>query len=431
MQDTVQTVQPLTPQTDRITTLDAIRGYALFIVLLVNVYFASQPLTYTIFPGFINDFNSAEGINWAVIMTFFNGAGRALFGLLFGAGMMLILDRLQESFSAGKARRIYFTRIILLAGLGLFDLFILLWWGDILLLYALCGVFLYFIRGWSTKTLSVIAVLMLVYLTLMSMGQGFGLTYKYPVFQEVLALSQAGKDLTAGQQALLNDLAFLLDPAVVNAETAIIQTGSFADIRQHFIRMGIEMNIASFHTTFFWDSMLAMILGLRLYRSGYLLGQAETKTYTRNFILLFGFAILLRAVGYVPHVLQDFDGYWGGLGSMVEQITRLMLAVAAISFFHMLAKKNTLTFLITILAPFGRMALTNYLTQSVMLLLVFSNIGLGLYDKTAPLELWGLVFAVLVLQLAFSTLWLSTFRFGPVEWIWRQLTYVKYMPLKR
>lgn len=418
----------LAPRQDRIQSLDVTRGYALFIVLLVNLFAASQPIAEFVFPGYVGGLAEGEAGPWLAMMIGFFGVGRGLFSMLFGAGMMLILESLMAKFDPKQARNVFFRRLAFLFVFGLVDLFLLLWWGDILLLYALAGVVLYFMRNIRRGWMIFWVVLFALIPTGLGVMQNGGIEYIYPEFQKILELRAGGAELNAEQQALYKDLSFLLDPAVIAKEKALMMTGSASEIYHHLAARGYEMNISMFLTFGLWDALAAMLIGIMIYKNGFLTGKKPTATYVKVAVLCLLIGLGLRSFGFVSHYMADFSGYWGLFTAGVDQITRFLIAFGMIATVNLLVKGARSGLISRGFAAIGRMALSNYLMQSTIYVVVFTAIGFGLYGQLGFMQLWLIAIGFFILQMVFSLFWLSRYRFGPFEWLWRVMTYGHKIP---
>lgn len=413
----------IAPAKNRILSLDVTRGYALFVVLLVNLFAVSAPIATTFFPGSVTPMPAEDLPAWLALMIGFEGVGRALFSMLFGAGMMLILQRLTAAHTPAKARNIYFRRLFLLALMGGINIYILMWWGDILLLYAVVGMVLYFYKRAKQKTLMIWLVIFALIPTFMTLLQAFGLDQIAPEFHAALALRESGQALSVEQQELLADLGFLLDPAVIEAEINTLRHGAPLQVWEHLSGQYISLNASSFLTSGLWDVLAAMLLGIYLYRSGFITGALSSRRYRVYLMMGLLVGVGLRAVGHTSHSLSGFDSNWPLFNAAFSQISRFALALAMIAGLNLMIKAKMAVGLQGYLSAVGRMALTNYLMQSVFYVFLFTSFGFGLYNQLSMMAMWGLAFGLFALQMLLSRLWLKNRRYGPMEYLWRKATY--------
>ncbi len=399
------------PATDRLLHLDVLRGFALLGILFVNFEWFTRPIQAIVFgaePGL-------EGVDRVVdfvIKTLAEGKFYALFSMLFGAGFALMAGRALAHDTA--FRGLYFRRLLLLALFGVAHL-LLVWAGDILLVYALCGMLMLLVfsrtpvaRLWKWA----IALLALPSLLAWAGALSIAATRGNP---ELYASIMQG---FADDQAVLREQ--IAAAAIIHAE------GGWLD------NVGQRLRDAGFLFTnaLFWIPPILgyFLLGRWLLESGRLSQPSAHEAFFRGWrlrgVLLglplsAGAAVLLwQGSQMVPTLSMA-----AGLSLMITGAVLLSLGYLATV---VLAADR-----LRLLAPVGRMALTNYLCQSLVWTWVFYGHGAGLWGE---LPRWShplLVLAFFALQIGFSHWWLARFRFGPAEWLWRTLTYGHAQPMRR
>jgi len=392
---------------DRFDILDALRGFALFGIFLANIRF---------FGGweFLGDEQrtalASDGYQWIEFLhlALIDGKFYTLFAFLFGLGFALQLQRLEAR--GASATRIYLRRTTILLVIGLIHLF-LVWVGDILTPYALLGFLLLAVRRWSDRTLLIAAGISLflpivgyVLFWLLNIDRSLGL---YAVSFSIMP--NDGADPLAG--LLYTDWSDRLQEAVGGG---VLRFGYLFD-------------------TWRWPKLFAiMLLGLWAGRR-LINGELFENTRLLVGVLLIGglcgviagpIVASLGGLGFNrPYSLQDFSAVVASTFAVIP----LGLAYAAA---FALAWRFAAGILRIFAAP-GRMALTHYLSQTLISLSVFYGIGLGLAGQWSVQALLGFACAVYVFQVIFSLIWLRFFRYGPMEWIWRALTYGKAPQLRR
>jgi uncharacterized protein len=403
-------------QNERVVLLDALRGFALFGILMVNMPIMFEPISSLLMgvkPGMPLHHVIAE----TFIKFFFEGKFYVLFSFLFGYGFWLFLQKSTEN-GTGIVP-LYRKRLLFLLLFGLAHI-ALLWAGDILVFYALFGFILILFRKSSNRKLIKWAFGIALIPTILNglMTLLLGLLSKLPEAQEAIELST---------QQRMGSMQQLLE----NATTAYT-SGSFTDM--------VSMRFAEYGTLlpgilFFYPVVLSMFLvgmwaartriiaeydrNLPFFRKTWLLGLA---------IGLIGNALLVVAYRNANMASQDA---WATLYATMHTLGGISLGAFYVSSFVLLYAKGKANGAVKLLAPVGRMALTNYLMQSLITAILFLGWGFGLFGK---IELWqGIVLtvAIFTLQIPFSKWWLSRFRFGPMEWLWRSLTYGKIQPMKK
>lgn len=380
------------PARDRIDQIDALRGFALFGILLANILYWSgwvlvTPAERTVMAG-----PEAQEWQYRFHHLLVDGKFYTLFSLLFGAGFALQLERLGRRGADGL--RIYRRRVLILLGMGLIHS-LLIWDGDILTLYALMGLILPLFHRWSEQRLAAAAVMLIFIVPLLGSWLFDGL----------------GGPFYALSDAVLLDLGYQPGP---DAAMRILPTAGLADV--------VAWNLSG--TPYSWglrlDSwripkvlgimMLGIIAGRRL-AAGTLL---EDRRLLRR-VLLAGLAVGLPfSLAYALQPDQHQDGWASQLGTVP-----LALAYAA-AFLLAWPKMGPALGIFT--AP-GRMALTNYLTHSLVGSILFYGIGFALFGRLSPWQFYGVAIALFGCQIIFSRWWLARHDQGPMEAVWRRLTY--------
>jgi uncharacterized protein len=396
----------------RILSLDVVRGFAVLGILLVNIIGFGSVSAVMFNPAL--SFSAPSDVwAWAIVELTAEGAMRAIFSMLFGAGVLLFLDR-----GAGRGR-LHFKRTFWLLVFGFCNVYILMWLGDILVTYALAGFVLYFFRNIRRKNLLVIALAMLTFLCVYAEMIYFGLEYTRQIAgQASTSLSQAQAELTA-QWAEFHSM-FAPGEAEISAELAQ-RRGSFFSVLSWTSAEYASILMEFIPMLLFWDALVFMTIGMVLYRYGLLQGNYSNQLYFFMAVigLGFGFSINAYEIRQVLHsefdILHTFSFF-----KFTYHLGRLAMAIGWIGLLILLLRRFGVG---RRLAAVGRMALTNYLMQSLICLFVFTGIGLGLVGTLSRSELYLIVLLVWVFQLWLSPWWLARYHYGPAEWFWRYLTY--------
>jgi uncharacterized protein len=390
---------------DRIETLDILRGFAVLGILAVNaVAFA--------WPGSMDTGSAAvpysmEGPNriavW-VVDVFFHNKCRTLFSMLFGVSIFLVGgEKGDRARGALLQRRLLFLAIFgLIHGLAL-------WFGDILLLYAWAGVFMTLCRSWTPKRLLWVGIGLVLAFSLISIvGEGVG-----AILEPARDPAKFAEDVEKGRAATL-------------ATVAAVRSGwggaMFENLKLWSLIQGLSVTI------FVFPTVGLMMIGLGLFKTGFLAGRSPDKSYVGALVLglvittAFGVTEwLMLDPTQAPTTLYLANTLLDGLAPFVT------LAWASLLILMTRRGPGVLT---RRLAPAGRMAFTNYLTQTIIMTSIFyMPWGPHLYGRVEPAGLWAIVGGIWLLQLVWSPLWLSRFEMGPLEWVWRCLTYGRRVPL--
>lgn len=422
--------QPVT-EANRIESLDVLRGFALLGILLLNILgFGLHSAAYSN-PGFdLSGDVNANLVTYITVELFGEGAMRALFSILFGAGVVL--------FTTGSRTGrgwLHYKRTFWLLVFGLFDAFILLWTGDILVTYALAGALLYFFRDLSANRLLTAGAALLILMSLFYGASRVAIDEARDA-AELVAAAGTREDLhpaVVSTAALWDDFKADFVPTLDEVEEEYAaRRHSYSSAFAWSFKKNVEMLTFIIPVFLFWDALAMMLIGMALYKYGVLSGTAPASVYPR--LMLFGFGTGLAVNGFevygaissnldLIHVFAQMQPSY--------HVGRVGMAMGYIGLLVWLTQRGYLTWLRSRLADVGRMALTNYLLQSLICLFIFTGAGLSLVGELDRAELYPVVFAIWLCQLGLSPWWLQRFRFGPIEWLWRALTYGEAPPFKR
>lgn len=413
----------------RIESLDVLRGFALLGILLLNIVGFGMVSTAYSFPldGMVGRFDIGV---WVGVELFAEGAMRALFSILFGAGVVLFTTG-----DAAKGAWVHYRRNFWLFAFGLFDAYVLLWSGDILVTYALAGAVLYWVRNVRPGRLYAAAAVLIILMSAMYGGMGFGLA-QGKAAAAVVAAADSSEQVSA---AVLEGAAawheFVDDststPEQREQELAT-RGGRYAGA---FVWNVVQTNAMLFFVLpmfMFWDALAFMLLGMAMYKSGILQGDRSVRFYAVTAVAGFAVGLSVNGLEVYRAVSADFallDTF--AQAQPTYHIGRLGMACGYLALLVLLVRGQWWRGLRTRLASVGRMALTNYLMHSLICLFIFTGTGLGLVGTLSRAELYVVVVAIWLLQLIISPWWLSLYRFGPLEWFWRGLTYGAWPQFRR
>ncbi|HTE10867.1 MAG TPA: DUF418 domain-containing protein [Chitinophagaceae bacterium] len=422
---------------ERILFLDSIRGVALLGILLMNSMAQSQAHFFYDKMDLSQPLIGPNFYAWLVECFLFEGTMRGLFSILFGAGTILLLTRLTKEKQGLEPADIFYRRMLWLLVFGLINAFIFLWPGDILYPYALCGLLLFPFRNLSPRHL-LWAVFFL--LALSTYRENSGLYSAKEVIQkgQVIAKMDTTKvKLTDEQKEDLgkytsfkekNDSAGIAKAA--KEEVKKTKGKGYLSLFRYYRDVNMFIQSIVFYNSW-WDMLMFFFLGMALYKSGWLLGKKPAYLYAIVAITGIGIGLLLNYFYLRTQYQLRFDTY-----RFVQQwkfnyydIRRICQTMGYLSLLILLYKISPVRKLLDILAPVGQMAFTNYLFQSIITSVIFY--GFGLFATLQRYEVYYVVISIWLFQVIFSHVWLRYFRFGPFEWLWRSLTYLKRPPMLR
>jgi uncharacterized protein len=390
--------------TQRIGLLDVLRGFALLGILLANI---------EVFAGLI--FQLPETRTWTgadrmaafVVDVLVHEKFYSIFSLLFGIGFSIIMRRTLERGAAFAP--LFRRRLWLLLGIGLVHA-ILIWAGDILVLYAVLGFVLLLFRERSQRTIlawcaALLASPVLVYFLFLVAGMPDPFTSPPRVVE--------GPDIAEMIFGAFRSGGY--DDVV--AANALMYAGGWI---RYFIFIRIPKVLGMF------------LLGLWLDRRGLLRDVAAHRGLLRRVVLI-GLLVGIPANTAVAY-LNMRGAYlpFSPLGLVQTALAVVgvpALALGYVAAIALLFQRPETRRVLLVLAPAGRMALTTYLSQSVLGVVLFYGIGFGLWQRLAPMTVYGIAFAIYAAQLVVSRLWMKRFAYGPVEWLWRRLTYRRSLAL--
>jgi uncharacterized protein len=394
---------------ERLPVMDVLRGFALLGIFLMNIEFfsiAMQQFGSGVAPG--QGLDTLAGLAVYVLV---QGKFWVLFALLFGMGFAIMRERAR---AAGRPFvGLFLRRVALLMLFGTLHI-VLMWVGDILLAYGISALFLLALMWLRGRAALVVGVLL--YLGVAGLGLAWGIA--------MAAIPDAM------QAAVQQEMAAMAAEGARAA--AVYRDGSFGEI------VGQRIEDYLTHMTVALVFQIPMMVGVFLI-GGWLVGTgrlADPGAHRGFFAKLAIGGLVLGSLGMagVVAVGTHFD--------LIEQFAESTLAMAlntlaslpmALGYLGLvvLAASGPAGRWLSLLAPAGRMALTNYLMQSLIASLVFYGYGLGLFGEIGRAAQVGFVFAVFAAQVAFSHWWLARFRLGPMEWLWRAGTYLQWPAMRR
>jgi uncharacterized protein len=371
-------------------------------ILMVNIAAFAMPDVVHDNPAAFGDLTGANFTVWRWTHLLFEFKFHTIFAALFGAGLVLMLDR--ASHRSMHPLTFHYRRMVGLLLIGMAHAY-LLWYGDILVAYALCGCFVVWLRNLRTAFLVPLAFAMLLVPAFVYLGI-YGLVVAFPEY---------------ATQPLMDE--WWPSAEAVAADVAAYQ-GSWLDQMPTRARSSLAMQTLVFAIFTFWRASGLMLLGIVLFRIGVLTGARSTRFYLATFFttLITGLAIVeAGARGTIAH---EWDPrYVLPIGFQFNYWGSLLVAMAWICALVLLARSSRSAYLTTGLAAIGKTALSNYLMQSLICTYIFYGHGLGWYGETPRTTQLLIVLCIGALQLIVSPLWLRFFRFGPVEFLWRSMTY--------
>jgi len=397
---------------ERLVALDFVRGVAVLGILLPNVVAYGHPFLAYYWPdGLPGGATEFDRWTWLVQFVLIDGKFRGLFTLLFGASMVLFAERVD---ARGGDPALQARRLGWLALFGLAHTF-LLWTGDILLLYAAAGFGALLMLDWQART---------------QLRAGIAWFFAGGLLLSVLFANMGGIDPPQDQRPQVSEqVRVVIEDAA--EEMQVTREGSYGEVIRH--RLADDGPGLPEQTVFFalTETIPLMLIGMALFRFGLFEDRPDRARLRRwGWTGLLGGALLTVPLGLwvmqAGFPLLTTQLVFNGLASFLH-LPMILGLVALLALWGGTASQSWLG---SRFVAVGRMAFSNYLGTSILMMLVFQSWAGGLFGELHRDKLLAVVVLTWVLMLAWSKPWLDHFRYGPLEWMWRCLTYWKFVPLR-
>ena len=426
------------PTTQRYSSIDTLRGFALLGILVPNIWFFAWPMVAGTAPDEIMSHTPANHLAHDITSTLFLGKFMFLFALLFGSGVIMYARKFDSSSqnacascdydmtgltaearcpecdsSARTSRKtplfkgalLWYIRCAVLLMFGLIHAY-LFWYGDILTFYAVAGLtLLWWVRRLNPR---------------LQLWGGLGLYF----LGALLMTAFSGLGYWALETGRVS-----IDELTGNTELELKgYLGTFADALQarFFTTLQFQFIFGVFFMPALWG---IMTMGMGLTRLGYLTGEKKTSTYLKLAAMLIPLGLVTTLLAYYStHTI--FERLPGFMWQALAQPIGVPLALGYGSLIIALSKLTAAKIITAPLAAVGRMALSNYFAHTLLCTTFFYGYGLGYFAQIEYPQLWLVVLSVWAFNIVFSLLWLRAFRMGPFEWVWRCLTYRQLVPIR-
>ncbi len=421
-------------------SMDVMRGIAVLGILLMNIPAFSTHEFYLFWGDTVAGKLTTNGFIYKTAMLFGDGRMRGLFTLLFGAGLMLFIEN--KKTNSIQVADAYFRRMMWLLLFGMIDSYLLLWTGDVLFEYALCGIFIYAFRNLRVRYMLMLAILSLGIYSYIG-GRTFSENKEKALeYKRVEALIQKGKTVSKEEKKSHDDwevnvLGFhypfsdtcmkLINKDI--AERNEVHRAGYLDILEKHGEETYEYHSQIFFTIF-GESFGTIMLGMALFKFGFFSGRLRRRTYWLMAGIGIPVGLGLIALFMKLQVRSQAELWycysWRNFSIVYfEQSGRLLSTIGYASLIYLLAQMQALKKFLNLFANVGRMALTNYIMQTVLSSLFFFGFGLGYFGEFQAKGLLAFVVCIWIIQITYSTIYLRYFQMGPLEWLWKRLTYGK------
>ncbi len=406
---------------DRIQSLDVTRGVAVMGIFSVNVVGMAMIQQAYFYPPAFGFETLADKLMWLGNFLLIDGKLRALFSIMFGASLMLVIER---AVAAGRSGwRTHVARMIVLMGFGLLH-WAMLWWGDILTHYAAIGLIAALFTRLKAKTLFRIAVAGLLFHGGMSIFFASDGLIEYEQAQTLIAEGSASPKMIEREREM---------QARIRPDAAAIATDKafHYDLSSHLRWAREKGPIAPFDLGPLWIETLAlMLLGMAGYKGGFLTGHWDRRRYRKIAVITFGLGFTAYAALAAMILAKDFLApYFFAANFGFAPLFRPIMAMGYAALIILLAKPGGA--LTTRFAAVGRTAFSNYLGCTIIGTFLFFGFAGNLYATLSRFEAWLFVVPMWALMLLWSKWWLDRFAYGPFEWAWRSLARWQVQPLRK
>ncbi len=406
--ETKPVIRP-TQDADRYVELDVLRGFALLGILIMNIQSFSMIDAAYLNPTAYGDLTGANLLIWVLSHVLADTKFMTLFSVMFGASVLLFTDRIEAR--GRRPLKRYYLRIFWLIMFGMLHAYGL-WHGDILVTYGLCALVVVFFRKARPGVLLTVG---LVVISVASVLYAFS-QWSIPHWTE------------ADMLEVLKAWA----PSQEEMETmeAAYRGGWLAQMSQ---RVPAAFQMQGFYFIFYsaWRAGGLMLVGMALYKWGVLTGQRSERYYVGCLLAGLLAGIPLVSLG----VYRNFAAEWAleysfFAGTQFNFWGSLLVSLGYIGLVMLACRRRWGSRLLNLLAEVGRTALSNYILQTLICTVLFYGHGVGLFGRVSRLGQFGIVLLVWGVQILLTHFWLQRFRFGPLEWVWRSLTYWKRQPMR-
>lgn len=403
------------PASERIILLDILRGFAIFGILMVNMKIFIHPVNIMMLRPSL-DQPLFLLIPDLLIKFLFEGKFYTLFSLLFGYGFWIFMNKKVET---GSIIPVFRRRLAVLLLVGVLHI-VLLWAGDILFFYAIFGFFLLLYRKSSDRKAAIWGAVLILLPAIVT-----ALTWGMMALGSSFPEGKAAIDASAAES-------FRSINEMIERSRQAYGHGSFSEIVHARIK---EWTALLPGLLFFYPAVLGTFLfGMLAARKNLAVSNAANASFFRKCLPL------SLPIGIVGEAVYTYASYHADmampnrmsvLASFSHAVGAPALTLSYIGLIIVLFEKGRLSRLWNALVPVGRMALTNYLMQSLICTTIFLSYGLGMSGKLNTLQGIALVVLIYSLQILYSRYWISEFRYGPAEWIWRRLTYLSPVSFRK
>ncbi len=407
-----------TSQAERIHSLDFLRGLAILGILFINAENFAYPDSWSPWKyGFDTELDRNTRF-WVYFLT--QGKFATMFTLLFGVGFYVFMERLEKKRLGLVAIEIYSRRLLWLFIIGVFHAYFI-WNGDVLYHYAICGLLLFPFRSLSKKAL----LFSMLILILVQVNNSFDkVIQRRDSFNNYLAVKSCeSSERTPLENKRVDYWNTFLKQKPQNIEEVLPPKETYLQGLLETYRGANVHKGMLYYQGFFFPTLMMMIMGIYLYRSGIFNNHHSWKHYWLITLPLLVIGMTLNYFRYYHWTFTYFQpvlSFWKDISFTFH---KQILGVAYILLFNGVYQKFLSRRKAGLVSVVGRTALSNYLLQNILLGFLFYGYGLAMYNRYSRSELLLVVLVTWIIQILLSWMWNRKFSQGPVEWFWKKMTY--------
>jgi uncharacterized protein len=397
-------------ETERISSIDVLRGFALLGILLMNMQLFAMPFAAYSNPTVYGDLTGASFWAWSIPHVFADLKFISIFSMLFGAGVLLMGQRAENR--GMSAARLHYRRMGWMILFGVLHAY-LLWNGDILFSYGVVGLVIYLFRRMKPRTLVALGVVLGMIPMLILAVIGLSMAYWPPG-----AIDGFSEDNWRPNQKSID-------------EELAAHRGSYLDLTAYRSLDTLVYQLIAFPMLLAWRIASLMLIGMALFKLGALHAQWSRGRY----LLLIASGIFVGIPVIALGIYQNFHWNWDlralFFGVQYNYWGSYLVALGWVGLIMIWCQSKVLPSLKARFAALGRTAFSNYILQTIVCTTIFYGYGLGYFGSVDRLRQVLLTLAIFAAQVMLAPLWLRYFSLGPLEWLWRRLTYGKPQPIWR
>ena len=392
-----------TSLSERIRPLDILRGFAILGILFINIQLFALPNASFANPLVLGEMSSIDSFAYWFIHIFAELKFMTIFSILFGAGILLFVNRLLEKGLDGS--KIHIRRMMWLLLFGIIHAYFI-WFGDILVAYSIIGLIAVLLR--KMKDAWKMVLFMILYLIPM------------------LFFYAVGMFIESMPEAMMKESMAEMFPSVESLanEIDLYQNGTWFDIFVKRMELNMHYQVGGFFMLSLWRTTGVMLFGMVLLSKGVLSGKKSKLFYTLMTIIGIGVGAIISHWGVQEMAQNEWNAiHYFKYGYQYNYFSSIFTSLGYIGLIILLYQVKFLQFLMKGFEAVGRLAFTNYLCQSVICSIIFYSYGFGLFGEYTRFELLFWMLGIWIFQMTSSYIWLRYYRMGPLEWLWRYLTY--------